>query len=296
MLIGIILISIIAIGLLIYIFNLKRELHNISIQIKESKGEYINVNTNAIDNNLEELVIIINELYDNSQKILAKNKNIEEELKKSIANISHDLRTPLTSIMGYIQLIKDNSTTEIERKGYIEIVEKRAKRLQKLITNFYDLSRLQSNEFRFELKKVNLKTILCDNIATYYNDFINKNLEPIIEIEENIKDIISDESAVNRIFSNLIGNMLKHGSDNIKILLYKKDNYIVSTFSNLAPNLNNEDIERLFDRFYTADKSRSDKNTGLGLAITKSLVEQLGHKIEGRLENGYLIIEIKWNI
>lgn len=281
--------------LIFYIIRIKKELSSISKQIEESKGEYINVHTNAINNEVEKLVQDINYLYDNSQKIQANNKKIEDELRKSISNISHDLRTPLTSIRGYIQLIKDDSVTEKEKAEYIKIVEKRAEHLQNLITSFYDLSRLNNSEFKFNLKKINLKTILCDSIAMYYNDFVEKHIEPTIEIDEKIDDIISDEGAVERIFSNLIGNMLKYADKNIKISLFQEKNYIVSKFENLAPNVKEEDIDKLFDRFYTTDKSRSDKNTGLGLAITKALIEKLGHKIDAKLVNGSLIIEIKWN-
>lgn len=290
-----IILTVIILLLIFYIIRMKKELSSISKQIEESKGEYINVHTNAINNEVEKLVQDINYLYDNSQKIQANNKKIEDELRKSISNISHDLRTPLTSIRGYIQLIKDDSVTEKEKAEYIKIVEKRAEHLQNLITSFYDLSRLNNSEFKFNLKKINLKTILCDSIAMYYNDFVEKHIEPTIEIDEKIDDIISDEGAVERIFSNLIGNMLKYADKNIKISLFQEKNYIVSKFENLAPNVKEEDIDKLFDRFYTTDKSRSDKNTGLGLAITKSLIEKLGHKIDAKLVNGSLIIEIKWN-
>ena len=282
--------------MIIKIIRIKRELKSISKQIEESKGEYINIHTNAINDSIEILAKNINYLYDNSQKILAKNKKIENELRQSISNISHDLRTPLTSIKGYVQLIKEDSITDKEKNDYINIVEKRVENLQNLITSFYDLSRIHGNEFKFNLKKINLKTILCDSIAMYYNNFIEKNIEPVIEIDEKIQDIISDESVVERIFSNLIGNMLKYADKNIKISLFQEENYIISKFQNLAPNLKEEDMDKLFDRFYTSDKSRSDKNTGLGLAITKSLLDKLNNKIEAKLINGNLIIEIKWNI
>ena len=290
-----IILSVIILLLIFYIIRMKKELSSISKQIEESKGEYINVHTNAINNEVEKLVQDINYLYDNSQKIQANNKKIEDELRKSISNISHDLRTPLTSIRGYIQLIKDDSVTEKEKEEYIKIVEKRAEHLQNLITSFYDLSRLNNSEFKFDLKKINLKTMLCDSIAMYYNDFVEKHIEPTIKIDEKIDDIISDEGAVERIFSNLIGNMLKYADKNIKISLFQEKKYIVSKFENLAPNVKEEDINKLFDRFYTTDKSRSDKNTGLGLAITKALIEKLGHKIDAKLVEGSLIIEIKWN-
>ncbi|MBC5625269.1 HAMP domain-containing histidine kinase [Clostridium sp. NSJ-49] len=293
--IGFIVLIIVVILLLFYIVKIKKELKYISNQIKDSKGSYVNIHTKAIDNDIENLVCDINFLYDEGQKIQAKNKNIEEELRRSIANISHDLRTPLTSIMGYIQLINEEDTMEDERKSYIEIIERRCSSLQKLISSFYDLSRLHSSEFKFELKKINIKNILCDNIAQYYNEFVNKEIEPIIDIEENISSIVSDDKAVNRIFSNLIGNMLKHGDGKVKISLREEDKYIVTTFCNSAKGLTTENVEKIFNRFYTADKSRSDMNTGLGLAITKSLVEGLGNSIDASLENGILNIKIKWN-
>lgn len=280
--------------LIIYIIKMKSEVKNISNQIKNSKGEYINVHTKAIDTSIEELVVDINYLYDESQKVKAKNKNIEEEIRRSIANMVHDLRTPLTSITGYIQLIKSEETTEEEKQEYMEIVEKRTKRLGNLISSFYDLSRLHSNEYNFNLKKLSLTTILSENIALYYNDFIIRDIEPVIEIDDNISYIISDEESVNRVFSNLIGNMLKHGSGNIKIALREKDGYILSEFINAAPNLDNNQVQKIFDRFYTADKSRTNENTGLGLSITKTFVEGLGNEIKSEIIDGNLKIIIKW--
>lgn len=285
---------IVIIGLVTYIINMKNEIKNISKQVKNSKGKYINVHTKAIDTSIEELVVDINYLYNESQKVNARNKNIEEEIRRSIANMVHDLRTPLTSITGYIQLIKSEETTEDEKKEYMEIVKKRTKRLGDLISSFYDLSRLHSNEYNFNLKKVNLTTILSDNIALYYNDFIKNDVEPAIKIDENISCIISDEEAVNRVFSNLIANMLKHGDGNIKISLIEKESYILSEFSNFAPNLDKSNVDKLFDRFYTVDKSRTNENTGLGLSITKTFVEGLGNEIKSEIIDGNLKIIIKW--
>lgn len=278
------------------IIKIKSALRNIVKQIDKSKGQYTNIRTEILDGDVEEVVTRINYLYDENQKVNADKKGKEEEIRQSIANMSHDLRTPLTSIVGYIQLIKSPNTNREEQKEYLDIIENRTKSLQTLISSFYDLSRLEGNEYSFSYKKVSLEKVLSNNLALYYTDFINKGIEPIIEIEENTPLIISDENAVNRVFSNLIGNMLKHGQDYIKITLKKKDGFIVSEFINLAPTLTEEQVTKLFDRFFTADKSRSDKNTGLGLCITKALVEQLGNDIKSELINGNLNISIKWNI
>ncbi|MGL5152472.1 MAG: sensor histidine kinase [Clostridium sp.] len=277
-----------------YNYMLKKEVKKISNQIRKNKGEYVNLHTKAIDNSIEELVIEINKLYDESQKISARSKGIEEEIKKSIASMSHDLRTPLTSIIGYVQLLKDNKTLEEDKIEYINIIEKRTKSLEELITSFYDLSRLNTNEFKFNLTKVNLKSELSDSIATYYNEFVKQEIEPIIEIEDNIPNIISDKSAVRRIFSNLIGNILKHAKGDVKIYLKEENGEIFSVFVNNAPNLNEDNVKNIFNRFYTIDDSRNDRNTGLGLAIVKSLVEKLGNQVSAELKDDELIIIIKW--
>ena len=208
--------------------------------------------------------------------------------------MSHDLRTPLTSIIGYLQMIKSEKQSEGDKKEYIEIVERRTKSLQQLINSFYDLSRIEGNEYKFNYKKVNLSNVLCENIAVFYNDFINNNIEPIIEVEENIKEIISDNVAISRIFSNLIGNMIKHGGNFVKITLKQEDNLIVTEFINNVTEVTEENLDKLFDRFYTVDNSRSDKNTGLGLYITKILVERLGYFIDAKIEEENLIIRIVW--
>lgn len=285
----------IIIFLITIIIGYKREFRRINNQITENLDEYANIKTKSVDKDIENLVESINLIFDSRQKIVAeKNKN-EEKIRQSISNMSHDLRTPLTSIMGYLQMIKSEKSSEADKKEYMDIVEKRTKSLQQLISSFYDLSRMEGNEYNFNYKKVNLSSILCENIAVFYNDFRNNNIEPIIEIDENVKDIISDDGAINRIFSNLIINMIKHGENFVKITLRQENDVIITEFINKATRLTQENVDKLFDRFYTVDNSRSDKNTGLGLYITRIMVEKLGHSISSKIDNGYLIIEIIWN-
>ncbi|MGL5633834.1 MAG: sensor histidine kinase [Sarcina sp.] len=289
---------ILGIGLLIaiiYIIKVKFEVKKIVLQMEQWKGEQINVKTNATDSSLEKLVININRIYDENQKIKAENLRIDNELKRSIANISHDLRTPLTSINGYVQLLKNENVKEEEKAQCIEVIERRTKSLEELITSFYDFSRLQSSDYKFNLKSLNIKNLLLDNIATYYSEFVAKGIEPKIEVVD-VENIISDEVVVNRVFSNLIGNMIKHSEQDVEINLEVEEKVIVTRFINDAPDLIEEDINKLFDRFYTKDVSRANANTGLGLSITKAFIENLGSEINASLKNNKLIIEIKWHI
>ena len=276
------------------IIGYKREFRRINKEITNNLDEYVNIKTKSVDKDVEILVQNINLIFDSKQKVVAEKKKNEEELRASITNMSHDLRTPLTSIMGYLQMIRSEKASETDKKEYMDIVEKRTRSLQQLISSFYDLSRIEGNEYNFNYKKVNLSNVLCENIALFYNDFINNSIEPVIEIEEGIKEIISDDGAITRIFSNLLGNMIKHGENFVKITLRQENDVIITEFINKATGLTQGNVDKLFDRFYTVDNSRSDKNTGLGLYITRILVEKLGHNIKANLKGDNLVISITW--
>lgn len=245
---------------------------------------------------LSELTFEINRNIERKISTEAKYKKSNLEMKKAIANISHDLRTPLTSIIGYIQLIEDETLPYDERKEYIEIVRKRSLNLQSLISSFYDLSRLESKEQKFKLKPINLYDILCETAASFYNDFLNAGIEPVIKVDENTPSVIGDENAARRVFSNLILNAIRHGKGNFEISLKNEGKFVVMEFKNAAPELTKEDAAHLFDRFFMADRTRNGNNTGLGLTIAKELIEQMGHSIFAKLKDGKLTITIKWKL
>lgn len=289
-----ILLMVIILILIITLVRYKKDIKYITRQIINSSDEYQNLKMNTMDKDLESLVLSINNLYEINQKTTIKIMHDEQALRCSIANMCHDLRTPLTSIMGYVQLIDEGTLTKEQRDKYIDIVKKRTGRLQCLITNFYELSMVEAGDCKFDLKSINLSNILCEAIALFYDDFTKNTIEPNISIEETSPSIITDEKAVMRIFSNLISNIIKHGEKNVNISLKRDKDYIVTKFSNSAPHLKASDVKHLFNRTFTADSTRSNENTGLGLSITKALVEQLGHIIDAELCDGVLTISILW--
>ncbi|SHD75680.1 sensor histidine kinase [Schnuerera ultunensis] len=289
--------SIALLGIFITFYTLHyREVKNITDQL--SKINKTKTNSKILmassNRNLRNLVLEINKTLEEKQKSEIQHRNMDLELRHAIANMSHDLRTPLTSIIGYMQLMDEDNLTCNERKEYMDIITRRAESLQILISSFYDLSRLEAKEYKFELKSVNLSSSLYDSIALYYKDFINKNIEPIIDIDEKISLIIADENAVRRIFSNIIENAIKYGNKYMSITLKEEEDCIITAFTNDAPNLKKEDIDHIFERFFTADTTRGDKSTGLGLAITRELVEQMGHDIYASITDGKINIIIKW--
>lgn len=281
--------------LLVIIIGYKREIKNMSNQIRNSNGYLTPVRISSINKEIENLAMEINNLYKKNHESNLRVKENDENLKESIASMAHDLRTPLTSIMGYIQLIESDSVKDIDKNRYLKIIKKRTENLSNLINSFYDLSRIECNEYKMDLKLVDIKEIFCEVLALFYDNFLEANIEPKVVIDEKVSKVIADVESVNRIFSNLINNILKYNSGEVQFIVKDEEKFVVTTFINDAPDLNKEDVEKIFNRFYTGDSSRSDNSTGLGLSIVKALIEEMGHKVEASLEGGKLIINILWN-
>ena len=284
---------------LLIIFILKtKEINRLTLELKKlnREGKIEKLRLSLPNKNIENLVVEINTLIDDKRKMENIYKEKDIELREAIANMSHDLRTPLTSIMGYVYLLNDDKLDKEERKEYLKIIEKRSLVLNDLITNFYGLSRIQADQYEIKLEPVNLELVLGEIIAAFYETLDYKFGEPEINIEEGLGPVLGDKQALNRIFTNLIENIIKHGEGEVKISLKKKNKYIVMEFSNKAEELEPKDVNRIFEKFFTKDRMRTGQNTGLGLAIVKLLVEKQGQKIEAKKVGNRLVINIIWSL
>lgn len=284
---------------LLIIFILKtKEINRLTLELKKlnSEGKIEKLRLSLPNKNIENLVVEINTLIDDKRKMENIYKEKDMELREAIANMSHDLRTPLTSIMGYVYLLNDDKLNKEERKEYLKIIEKRSLVLNDLITNFYGLSRIQADQYEIKFEPVNLELVLGEIIAAFYETLDYKFGEPEINIEEGLSSVLGDKQALNRIFTNLIENIIKHGEGEVKISLKKKNKYIVMEFSNKAEELESKDVNRIFEKFFTKDRMRTGQNTGLGLAIVKLLVEKQGQKIEAKKVGNRLVINIIWSL
>ncbi|EHK2441616.1 HAMP domain-containing histidine kinase [Clostridium perfringens] len=284
---------------LLIIFILKtKEINRLTLELKKlnREGKIEKLRLSLPNKNIENLIAEINTLIDDKRKMENIYKEKDMELREAIANMSHDLRTPLTSIMGYVYLLNDDKLDKEERKEYLKIIEKRSLVLNDLITNFYGLSRIQADQYEIKLEPVNLELVLGEIIAAFYETLDYKFGEPEINIEESLGPVLGDKQALNRIFTNLIENIIKHGEGEVKISLKKKKKYIVMEFSNKAEELEPKDVNRIFEKFFTKDRMRTGQNTGLGLAIVKLLVEKQGQKIEAKKVGNRLVINIIWSL
>ena len=284
---------------LLIIFILKtKEINRLTLELKKlnREGKIEKLRLSLPNKNIENLIVEINTLIDDKRKMENIYKEKDMELREAIANMSHDLRTPLTSIMGYVYLLNDDKLDKEERKEYLKIIEKRSAVLNDLITNFYGLSRIQADQYEIKLEPINLELVLGEIIAAFYETLDYKFGEPEINIEEGLGPVLGDKQALNRIFTNLIENIIKHGECEVKISLKKKKKYIVMEFSNKAEDLESKDVNRIFEKFFTKDRMRTGQNTGLGLAIVKLLVEKQGQKIEAKKVGNRLVINIIWSL
>ena len=217
---------------------------------------------------------------------------MSRELKQAITNVSHDLKTPLTSAVGYLQLIRSDKLPEEEKREYLNIIEKRLEALTLLLDELFEFTKIYEGKIEAQTERTNVSNALCDVLSLHYEDFTAKGITPLVSLPESPVYISADSAMLKRIFQNLVQNALIHGTGNISVIV-NPDARII--FKNSIENPEKIDAGRLFERFYTADISRSSKTTGLGLAICKELVERQSGKIDAFVEGGNLIISAEFN-
>ncbi len=265
--------------LLTYLYLYNRELKNISKEIDNIKNMESNTLIHSKYNlkNINNFIYKINNLITESKDIKVDYSNKNKALMKMMTNISHDLRTPLTSALGYADIILKSNMSEDEKKQDLITIENKLKRLEELINSFFEFSKIITINKTPELEKINLNSVLEESIIVFYDDYRKSNREIVLECEQRKIIINSNKMLLTRIFENLIGNAYKHSKSNLNIKIEIK-NRIKIIFSNELLN-NDIDIDKIFDEFYTVDISRTKEGTGLGLAIAKEFTKQLGGNI-----------------
>lgn len=291
----IIILIIVIIILLTYLFLYHNEVKHISKEIDNIKDLDSNTLIHSKYNlkNINNLIYKINNLLTESKNIKIDYGNKNKSLMKMMTNISHDLRTPLTSALGYIDIILKSDLSEEEKKKDLITIEKRLRRLEELISSFFEFSRIISTNKLPTLEKINLTSILEESVIVFYDDYKKNNRKILLDCNQRKIIINSNKMLLTRIFENLIGNAYKHSNSDL-IIKVEKLNKVKIIFSNELLD-NDIDIDRIFDEFYTVDISRTKEGTGLGLAIAKEFTKQLNGNIYAKKINGQLkiIIELK---
>ncbi len=287
-LVGVLIILVII--LVTYIVLIQQQLRNINHQLCKRLTEYTRqpVSLEMINKDLNELTVNINKCLKVEETLRLKGIREDKKFRELIANISHDLRTPLTVIKGYQQFLEKGELTDTQAEK-LKIAMKHTEELGELIDRFFEYSYLVNVETEVNMDRINLTNILTECIVASIPTLEERNLKVHFEETKPIF-VMADKEMLIRIIQNLIRNCVQHSNGEIEVQLHVTDNAIIS-FKNPVKDVGELNVTRIFDRFYTSDMSRS-KQAGLGLAIVKLLAEQMGGRVEAVLQNKLLDIRV----
>ena len=240
------------------------------------------------------LVNSINDILEDKRKQSIIYQRKSHDVDQMITNISHDIRTPLTSALGYINIIRNFELDEDEKNRELEVVEKRMKRMEELIDQFFEFSKVISKDEEIKKEKINLIGILEEAVAHYFDDY--EEVGRIIRLNYDNRRVFvySNRGMLLRIFDNVISNALKHGDGDLKISVSQSAGGIEVTCANEIFD-EKLDVEQIFDEFYTTDISRTKGSTGLGLAIVKQFTELLGGEVRAEKNNNHFMIIVSFD-
>ena len=278
-------------ALLLKIFYMRKAIREIKRGFSEKL--YTDTNTPIMLSSHDKLVSSLANDINVELKELQKQKHRyiqgDKELKNAITNISHDLRTPLTTICGYLSLLdKEEKSEHIARQ--LSIIKNRTFALKQLVEELFRYTTIISDTENSVYTETVINNVLEDCISSYYAIFKEKGITPNINLCEQKIVRSVDKTALLRIFNNVIDNAIKYSEGDLTISLFENRKIV---FSNHTSDLNEIQIGKLFDRFYTVNTAR--KSTGLGLSIAKALIEKMDGNISADYSNNVLSIIIKLN-
>lgn len=240
------------------------------------------------------------EMITSMNRVIEKHRTQENALKRenkiykeSITGISHDIRTPLTSAKGYIQMLQKEEVSEEKKREYTDVVKRRLDDVSGMLSQLFEYARIEAGELTMEPEVFLAGNVFAETLSMFYEDFIKAGFEPEVEICTNPCYVNVDKKAFVRIVENLIKNALVHGTGGYELSLNEMEKQVVIRTSNRTDSIEAGDMEYIFDRFYTTDQSRSRKTTGLGLSIVKRFAEQMGGKVEAFLEGNVFAVEVR---
>lgn len=215
----------------------------------------------------------------------------ETVIRETITNLSHDIRTPLTSLDGYVQLLEE-STSKEEQARYIGIIRSRIEALRGILDELFLYAKLQGSAYLPALECVELNRIVYDTVFSFYEDCKARGMEPQVSVCEERVFTYGNETMIGRMLQNMIKNSLEHGKRDVRIRLEAEDKRIVFSCANKVEHAEQIEIDRVFERFYRADSARANNSTGLGLSIARSLAEKMGADMSASLENDMFTVTV----
>ncbi len=239
----------------------------------------------------------LNQMAKDIEQIIENEHKSEYTKNELITSVAHDLRTPLTSIIGYLELVSDKEKlTPDTKQHYIEIAYSKSKRLEKLIEDLFAYTNFSFGEVTMELSEIDMVKFINQLLDEFYPSFQESGLE--YEFNTNLTSafVAADGNLLARAFANLISNAIKYGRDgkSVKLKLRKENNKVIVSVTNYGNLIPEKDLQNIFERFYRVEGSRSSETggTGLGLAIAKSIIQMHGGTVEARSDFDGTVFEV----
>ena len=280
--------AVIIVLLCVKIYLLKKSAREISAQfadrLKNDTNNQLFISSG--DKDMRELADNISRLLGEVRKEKLRYDQGNTELKNAITNISHDLRTPLTAIYGYLDMVRKTDDPEKQAR-YLGIMKERADMMKQLTEELFRYSVIVSDDENTETENVYVNQVLADSISSFYPALNGRGIEPVIKLTDKRIERRVNKAELSRVFSNLLNNAVKYSDGDLEIVM--SDTGVIS-FSNTAKELSTVEVEQLFDRFYTVETAHY--STGLGLSIARTLVERMGGSITAGYSSGRLTIKI----
>ncbi|WP_282929784.1 HAMP domain-containing sensor histidine kinase [Anaerococcus sp. Marseille-Q7828] len=277
-------------------FLMIREVYNIyqEVNFLIENNTQMRISTGFSIGPFDQLAEIINKFLDSYHNKEKAYINKEKYLQNTIRGLSHDIRTPLTSLDGYLQVIADNKE-DSDNDKYLSIMKNRINSLNSILDQLFTFIKLQEEEYILEMEKIDITSLALETLFNYYEDFKLRNIEPTIDFTKNKVFILANKDGLCRIFQNIYKNILEHGQSPIHLSLREVDDKIIFVSKNKMKDdltINKNDV---FKEFYKASDSRTGSSTGLGLAICKGLAEKMNGEISADIDGEYFSIILSFD-
>ncbi len=241
-----------------------------------------------------EMINVMNQVLEKMREEQRKLYRANRSYRESITGISHDIRTPLTSMKGYVQLLEHPGTPKEKKEQYLRTVERRMEDLTELLNQLFEYARLEAGELELNREKLNVTNLFAETVSMFYEDFAKKSCEPTVEVSREPCFVYGDAHAWQRVTENLIKNALVHGTGGYAFSLLQEQGQAVMRIANETKTIQERDLEQIFERFYTTDQSGNRRSTGLGLAIAREFTEKMGGRIQASLKQGIFEVEVRF--
>lgn len=289
-------ILVIAIGIILFRFWMyRRQIKEICTQIKFLNENDTNmmISTEVSYPEILKLEEEINNWHHKYTEKLQIFRQKEQVQKENFTNLSHDIRTPLTSLDGYFQMLMECGDEE-DKKRYAKVIEGRIVQLKDMLEELFTYTKLQNEEYEMDMQEEDIQQIVYETVFSFYEVFKEQGITPEISFVERPVYVKCNKAAMSRVLYNIIKNAWVHGEKKILLKTVWKDSVFIFICSNYMRNGQQVEPEKIFERFYKADKARNYTSTGLGLAIAKELTDKMGGQIQASIQGEWFEIQVKF--